>query len=247
MQATASAWSPPTPARPPRPRRCCQQPAERHRHRQHAHGALVRAGPRLSTPPRSRPVRPWLGRPGSGTAVLPLTFSWCECRSRPVAACPRDHAPCARSASPRPRAPSAAPAPRTTSSRAASATWTPPRAGARPPARGERSDSSTGNTPPSVCSPEYGPRGRWSDAPCCCPCSTDSAGTGNNAWYHVYGYAAFEITGYFFGGHFTAPEPCSGNERCVAGRFTRFVDRPTPCTSTRRARTSGACILRLIR
>jgi hypothetical protein len=74
-----------------------------------------------------------------------------------------------------------------------------------------------------------------------------SGGTGSGAWYHVYGYAAFRITGYFFGGQYSWNKPCSGNERCVAGYFTRFVDLSERFTYTNDGPDLGAAILRLVR
>lgn len=55
----------------------------------------------------------------------------------------------------------------------------------------------------------------------------DKAGdSGSNAWYHLYGYAAFTVTGYYFVGQYSwnASPTCSGNDRCIKGYFTRFVD-----------------------
>ena len=53
-------------------------------------------------------------------------------------------------------------------------------------------------------------------------------GTGSNAWYHIYAYAAFRITGYNFGGQYKWPDgkdaPCKGDDSCIAGYFTVLVD-----------------------
>jgi hypothetical protein len=50
-------------------------------------------------------------------------------------------------------------------------------------------------------------------------------GTGSGATYRMYGYAAFKMTGYHFGGQFSSnPAPCNGNARCISGYFVRFVD-----------------------
>lgn len=45
-------------------------------------------------------------------------------------------------------------------------------------------------------------------------------GSGNNAWYRVYGYAAFRVTGYKFPGR-SWNASCPKN--CVMGYYTRFV------------------------
>jgi Flp pilus assembly protein TadG len=49
---------------------------------------------------------------------------------------------------------------------------------------------------------------------------------GSSAWYHIYAYAAFRITGYSFGGQYKWPQnpPCNGNDSCIAGYFTVFVE-----------------------
>ena len=47
--------------------------------------------------------------------------------------------------------------------------------------------------------------------------------SGSNATYRVYGYAAFLITGYHFGGLHSWNKPCTGNGRCIRGYFTQFV------------------------
>jgi len=76
--------------------------------------------------------------------------------------------------------------------------------------------------------------------------------TGSNAWYHVYGYAAFHLTGYQFVGSFKyGTKPCgqgsNGNDRCVTGYFTRFVELSDAWNYSPDAPQLGASILRLIR
>ena len=57
------------------------------------------------------------------------------------------------------------------------------------------------------------------------PLFDDSSGTGSGATYKIYGYAAFRLTGYHFGGQYDAGSgTCNGNARCVKGYFTRFVE-----------------------
>lgn len=54
--------------------------------------------------------------------------------------------------------------------------------------------------------------------------------SGSNAWYHLYGYAAFRFTGYNFPGQysgFLAPDttpPCGGNDSCIRGYFVKYVE-----------------------
>jgi hypothetical protein len=68
------------------------------------------------------------------------------------------------------------------------------------------------------------------------PVYDTSSGTGNNAIFHIIGYATFQLWGWKFGNggvyeyHNTATDPsmnaalsCSGgNDRCVIGKFVKF-------------------------
>ena len=79
-----------------------------------------------------------------------------------------------------------------------------------------------------------------------------SGGTGNGAWYHVYGYAAFQLTGYAFNGSTKSGTRVCGpgtnsSDRCVTGYFTRFVDLRDAWTYSPTAPQLGTSILRLIR
>jgi Flp pilus assembly protein TadG len=49
-------------------------------------------------------------------------------------------------------------------------------------------------------------------------------GNGSGATYRVFGYAAFVLTGYYFGNQNKWNSPCNGNDRCIRGYFTKFVD-----------------------
>jgi Flp pilus assembly protein TadG len=57
------------------------------------------------------------------------------------------------------------------------------------------------------------------------PYFDDYQGGGNNAEYHISGFGAFYITGYYFSGQFKEPSlidnqfPCNGDDRCVQGYF----------------------------
>jgi Flp pilus assembly protein TadG len=190
------------------------------------------------------------GAPSRGTAVLPLTFSWCEFAKMTGGGMPSG-----------------------TISRTIYFTKTSGTTGCTGPshnfvpggfayldtpsgkceaasAREERSYSSTGNSVPSDCS--TADFSAWADprnpVPVLLPLFRESGDTGSNAWYQVYGYAAFTITGYHLGGQYsTSPKPCSGNERCVAGYFTRLVDLSERFDYSPDAPQLGASILRLIR
>ncbi len=79
------------------------------------------------------------------------------------------------------------------------------------------------------------------------PLFVDATGTGNNAKYLVGGYAAFKITGYFFGSHYRygSPQPCSGSDRCIAGYFERYVADSTAWEYGTTASDYGATVVRL--
>jgi hypothetical protein len=72
------------------------------------------------------------------------------------------------------------------------------------------------------------------------------AGSGSNATYRIYGYAAFRLTGYRFGGQNNSnPSPCNGNERCIRGYFTQFVDISDAFTFGTGGPQLGASIVQL--
>jgi hypothetical protein len=52
---------------------------------------------------------------------------------------------------------------------------------------------------------------------------------GNNATYHIVGFAALQVSGFRFSGNketnFPGTEgPCSGNDRCITGKFIAYYD-----------------------
>lgn len=55
---------------------------------------------------------------------------------------------------------------------------------------------------------------------------------GAKAWYHINAYAAFVLTGYDFAGQYKQPAtpPCKGSDRCIQGYFLKVVDRDTAFT-----------------
>ncbi len=77
-----------------------------------------------------------------------------------------------------------------------------------------------GASPPNPCNP--GPMSNLVGTVIALPYFKDISGTGNNATYEVAGYGALHVTGYNFGGGFKeGGPPCTGNDRCIAGYFTR--------------------------
>jgi Flp pilus assembly protein TadG len=110
--------------------------------------------------------------------------------------------------------------------------------------------SSTGNTPPIGCDPADFTG--WLGRTVLLPIFDQYGDTGSNAWYRVYGYAAFKLTGFEFGGQFsTGKKVCgagsNGTDRCVTGYFTRFVELSDAWDYSPDAPALGTEILRLIR
>jgi hypothetical protein len=186
------------------------------------------------------------GSPGAGTAVLPLTFSWCEFEQQTGGGLPSS-----------------------TTVHTIFFTKTSNTVGCTGPSENivpggfayidtdpgkcqassavaAHATSKTGNSVPSECS--TADFSGWVGKTVLLPLFDDSGGSGNNAWYRIFGYAAFTITGYSLGGQYdTSPKPCTGNGRCIAGYFTRFVDLSERFTWTTEGPNLGAAILRLIR
>ena len=81
------------------------------------------------------------------------------------------------------------------------------------------------------------------------PIFDEFGGTGSNAWYRVHGYAAFELSGFDFGGqHLTEKKLCgNGSARCITGRFVRYVEPSDAFFYDSTAPSMGAWILRLVR
>jgi Flp pilus assembly protein TadG len=188
------------------------------------------------------------GDPSNGTAVLPLTFSWCSFKAQTGGGVPSN----------------------TTlqtvklSKSAGVPDCTGPSGNVVPGGFGflvtdngtcevtsaldQPMTSSPGNTPPSGCDAED--FAGYVGSTVLLPIFDEFGGTGSGAWYRVYGYAAFKITGYDFGGQFTTDKKvCGGNgsDRCITGYFTRFVDMNDAFDYSPDAPHLGASILRLIR
>jgi Flp pilus assembly protein TadG len=186
------------------------------------------------------------GGPSRGTAVLPLTFSWCEFEQQTGGGLPSstvEHTIYLTKSS------------QTVDCTGPSENIVPGGFGylVSDPGRcrassavEERSSSSTGNTPPAECSAQD--FSAWVGQTVLLPIFDEFGGTGSNAWYRVYGYAAFRLTGYHLGGQFSSPSrPCGGNARCVTGYFTRFVELGDAFDFDSNAPQLGAWVLRLVR
>jgi hypothetical protein len=186
------------------------------------------------------------GNPGAGTAVLPIAFSWCSFNHQTGGGIPSDTTPWVITM---PKTavdggcsgPTGNPIPGgfnylTTDPGKCTATS----------ARGTQTPGSTGNSVPGSCSQTD--FSAWLGQTVLLPLYDQTGGTGAGGWYHVYAYAAFKLTGYYLGGQYkTTPAPCGGNDRCLSGYFTRFVDLSDRFTYTSTGPDTGADILRLIR
>ena len=186
------------------------------------------------------------GSPSRGTAVLPLTFSWCEFQQMTGGGTPSGEVV---------RTIYFTKTSNTTGCTGPSNNMvpggfayldTPPGECEAASARNERSYSKTGNSVPSACTTTD--FSKWVGQIVLLPLFEESGATGTNAWYRVYGYAAFQLTGYHLGGQYTSNvKPCGGNERCVAGYFTRFVELSDAWDYDPTAPELGSSVLRLIR
>lgn len=162
------------------------------------------------------------GAPSSGIAVLPLTFSYCEWLAQtgggqPSTAVERTI--------------------RFTKSSGTTCTnpsnlvvpggfgWVTPNGGpcATSSAIGDTLTSDTGASVPGTCTDSYfiGLQNQV----VLLPIFDQAGGTGTGAWYHIYAYAAFKITGYSAPG-VTSWNGCGGGSQgaCLKGYFVSFAD-----------------------
>jgi hypothetical protein len=184
------------------------------------------------------------GAPGGGTAALPLIFSKCEWDAQTGGGLPSTTAE------------------RTIFFPKTSATgctgsnglfvpggfvWlkTNPNSCDATSKRGGLAESEPGNNPSQTCT--TGDFTELQGKTVLLPIFDRSGSTGTNAWYHVYGYAAFTITGYFFGGQYKWNAPCGGNDRCIKGYFVQYVEPSDAFFYDSTAPSLGAWILRLVR
>jgi Flp pilus assembly protein TadG len=187
------------------------------------------------------------GSPSGGTAVLPLTFSWCSFEAQTGGGVPSGTA--LQTIRLSKSAEDLCPGP--------SGNFVPggfgflETGGARCAVTSgidQKLISSTGNNPPAGC--KEADFAAFVGRTVLLPIFDDFGGQGSSAWYQVHGYAAFKISGYDFGGQYnTAKKLCGngGDERCVTGYFTRFVELSDAWDYSPDAPKLGSSILRLIR
>jgi Flp pilus assembly protein TadG len=114
----------------------------------------------------------------------------------------------------------------------------------------EQMTSSPGESPPSGCdAPDFA---AMVGQTVLLPIFDTYGNGGSNAWYRVYGYAAFHLTGYQFVGQYKSDgnkicgPQSNGNDRCVTGYFTRFVELSDRWDYDPTAPALGSSVLRLI-
>ena len=187
------------------------------------------------------------GAPGGGTAALPIAFSWCSFD--------------AQTGGGQPTATDAIQRIYLSKSDEAGDDCTGPSDNIVPGGFGFlKRDAGTCGATSEVDGTVYSDTG--TDAPCTpeewkalvgrtvlLPIFDEYDGTGTNAWYRVHSYAAFELTGFDFGGqHSTDKALCgNGSARCIAGRFVQYVEPSDAFFYDSTAPAMGAWILRLVR
>lgn len=190
------------------------------------------------------------GAPSGGTAVLPLTFSWCSFKAQTQGGLPSTEALQTIMFS--------------KSDDAGSCTgpsgnvvpggfgWVVPNAGTCQATHSldQQLQSDTGVSMPSGCSTDY--LDQWLDKTVLLPLFDEFGGTGSGGWYRVYGYAAFTLKDYAFNGSASTGKKVCGpgtnsSDRCVVGFYTRFVELSDAWDYSPDAPVLGASILRLIR
>jgi Flp pilus assembly protein TadG len=192
------------------------------------------------------------GGPSQGTAVLPLAFSWCSFKAQTGGGLPSGTTEqiikLSKSADTASQCtgPSGNVVPGgfgflTTDSGRCTVTS----------AIAQLLHSSTGESPPNGCT--AADFASFIGKTVLLPIFDQFGGTGSGAWYRVYGYAAFRLTGYQFVGQFTSGgnKICgpgsNGSDRCVTGYYTRFVEQSDVWNYSPGAPQLGTSVLRLIR
>ncbi|GAB3544782.1 hypothetical protein GCM10027404_02070 [Arthrobacter tumbae] len=103
--------------------------------------------------------------------------------------------------------------------------------------------SDPGASAPSVCgSSDFN---RIKDRTVLFPLYDDERGTGNNAEFHIKGFAAFHVTAYHFATHDWALDGSSICNKCIEGYFKRFVTLDDAYTLSPSAPSNGTNVVKL--
>lgn len=110
-------------------------------------------------------------------------------------------------------------------------------------------DDSTGRPPPTSCTWQV--MASMVGTVVALPIFDQTNGlTGTNGQYHMEGYAAFYVTGYYIVGQYKVASlasgqyPCSGQASCISGFF---VDEPAPVEGTIGGPSMGVTVVELVR
>ena len=186
------------------------------------------------------------GNPSGGTAVLPLVFSWCEFLEQTNGGLPSTKVE-QYIGLPK-KTPTDCPGPKSGNPVPGGFGWlvTDGAGTCHATSRVDGwSRSEPGNNPSKGC--EAADFDALRNQTVLLPIYDQVRGSGSGAEYHVYAYAAFTITGYFFGSKYSWNAPCKNPEHCLSGYFTRFVELSDSWTYSPTAPAMGSSILRLIR
>jgi Flp pilus assembly protein TadG len=193
------------------------------------------------------------GGPSQGTAVLPVTFSWCSFVAQTGGGLPSGTTNQIIKLSKSADLGSMCPAPAGGNAVPGGFAFltTPSNQCTAASAIGQQMSSSTGDTPPNGCT--AADFASYVGKTVLLPIYDQFGGTGSGGWYRVYGYAAFTLTGYQFtgqysyGGNKVCGPGSNGNDRCITGYFTRFVEQSDAWNYSPNAPALGTSVLRLIR
>ena len=192
------------------------------------------------------------GGPSGGTAVLPLTFSWCSFYAQTHGGLPSGTTTQIISLSKSADTASQCTGPSGNVVPGGFAFLiTPANLCTAASAIGSLMNSSTGDTPPNGCT--AADFASYIGKTVLLPIFDQFGGTGSGGWYRVYGYAAFQLTGYQFTGQYSygGSKVCgpssNGNDRCITGYFTRFIEQSDAWNYSPDAPQLGSSVLRLIR
>jgi Flp pilus assembly protein TadG len=186
------------------------------------------------------------GSPGGGTAALPLIFSWCEFLEQTGGGLPSGTTE-TYIGLPK-KTVTDCPGPKSGNPVPGGFGWLVTDGGGTCEATNRVAgwfSSEPGNNPSKGCS--TGDFQALHNRTVLLPIFDEARGSGSGAEYHVYAYAAFTITGYHFGGQYSWNKPCKGEDRCLVGYFTRFVEPSDAFFYDTTSPGLGASVLRLIR
>jgi hypothetical protein len=185
------------------------------------------------------------GAPSGGRAMLPLAFSWCEFRAQTGGGLP------SATSSSTPRIVKFTKTSGTTCTGPSNNVvpggfgWLKTTAGCTSTSKvGQTVFSDPGSSVPTGCSTTSFEA--MQNRTVLLPLFDQAGDSGTNAFYHLYGYAAFTLTGYDFGGQYAwNKQGCNANDRCIKGYFTRFVDLSEAFDYGVGAPQLGASVVRL--